>query len=160
MVAGLIRYGADHQMDDYTIGDYDLFVVFSDNPPPVEGLHLDAGHTPVDLSFITLQALEELAPEPTFPQLALNSGTVIFDRFGKVEPLLLRLKESLAQQRPAAISEHTLAFVRHGHRHVLDKLRGRLDSEPFLSHFLLGVNPYWLMESYFRIRRLPFNLEC
>ncbi len=158
-VVGLIRYGADHQADNYSVGDYDLFVVFSEALPTTKGLHFEAGHTPVDLSFITLQALKELPRTFTFPQLALSGGTVIFDRFGELEPALLQMKRSLAWQRPEAISEHALAFMRHGHRHVLDKLRGRLDSEPLLSRFLLGANPYWLMENYFRVRRLPFSGE-
>lgn len=158
-VLGLIRYGADHQADGYSVGDYDLFVVLSDWQPPIEGLHFDAGHTPVDLSFITLETLTGLAPAFTFPQLALSGGSVIFDRTGEAESALLRLKESLAQSRPEVPSEHTVAFARHGHRHLLDKLRGRLESEPLLSRFLLGVNPYWLMENYFRVRHLPFKGE-
>ena len=49
--------------------------------------------------------------------------------------------------------------MRHGHRHLLEKVRGRLESEPLLANFVLGVNPYWLMESYFRVRQLPFRGE-
>ena len=65
----------------------------------------------------------------------------------------------MAQTHPDAPSAHATAFMRHGHRHLLDKVRGRLERDPLLANFLLSVNPYWLMESYFRLRRLPFYGE-
>lgn len=157
-VTGLIRYGSDHHADGYSVGDYDLFVVLS-SQPTVESLHFSVESTPVDLNLITLEALTGQQPTSTFPQLALSNGSVLFDRTAKVGPALARLKEALAQTRPEAPSAHTVAFLRHGHRHLLDKVRGRFHSEPLLSRFLLGVNPYWLMENYFRVRRLPFRGE-
>ena len=158
-VTGLIRYGSDHQEDNYSVGDYDLFVVFFSWQPLVESLHFRVGHTPVDLNLITLETLAGLAPAFTFPQLALGDAALIFDRTGQVGPALARLQEALLQTRSEAPSAHAVAFIRHGHRHLLEKVRGRLESEPLLANFLLGVNPYWLMESYFRVRQLPFRGE-
>ena len=85
-VTGLICYGSDHQEDNYSVGDYDLFVVFFSWQPLVESLHFRVGHTPVDLNLITLETLAGLAPAFTFPQLALGDAALIFDRTGQVEP--------------------------------------------------------------------------
>ena len=158
-VAGLIRYGTDHQKDGYRVGDYDLFVVVSGWQPPVESLHFSVGETPVDLNLITLEVLSGLAPALSFPQLALGDAVLLFDRTGQVRPALTRLQAALSQTRLEAPSAHAVAFMRHGHRHLLEKVRGRLESEPLLANFLLGVNPYWLLESYFRLRQLPFYGE-
>ena len=158
-VTGLIRYGSDHREENYSVGDYDLFVVFSSWQLPVESLHFSVGQTPVDLNLITLEALKELVPAFTFPQLALRGGTLLFDRTGQVEAALIRLKERFLQAHPEPLSAHAAAFMRHGHRHLLEKVRGRLESEPLLANFLLGVNPYWLLENYFRLRQLPFYGE-
>ena len=158
-VTGLIRYGSDHREDNYSVGDYDLFVVVSSWQPPVESLHFNVGETPVDLNLLTLQRLSELDSEFTFPQLALQDGTLLFDRTGQVGPALTRLKDMFSQTRPEPLSAHDAAFMRHGHRHLLEKVRGRLESEPLLADFLLSVNPYWLLETYFRTRQLPFYGE-
>ena len=158
-VTGLIRYGSDHREDNYSVGDYDLFVVVSGWQPPVESLHFNVGETPVDLNLLTLQRLSELDSEFTFPQLALRDGVLFFDRTGQVEAALTRLKDMFSQTRPEPPSAHDAAFMRHGHRHLLEKVRGRLESEPLLADFLLGVNPYWLLETYFRTRQLPFYGE-
>ena len=158
-VTGLIRYGTDHQKDNYSVGDYDLFVVFSSWQPPVESLHFSVGDTSVDLNLITLERLAGLAPAFTFPQLALENAALLFDRTGQVGPALARLQKARLQTRLEAPSAHAVAFIRHGHRHLLEKVRGRLESDPLLANFLLGVNPYWLMENYFQIRRLPFYGE-
>ena len=158
-VTGLIRYGSDHREDNYSVGDYDLFVVVSGWQPPVESLHFNVGETPVDLNLLTLQRLSELDSEFTFPQLALQDGTLLFDRTGQVGPALTQLQVALSQTRLEAPSAHAVAFMRHGHRHLLEKVRGRLESEPLLANFLLSVNPYWLLETYFRVRQLPFYGE-
>jgi len=43
------------------------------------------------------------------------------------------------------------------HKHVLDKVEGRTDSRPTFSDFLLGANIFWLIENYFRIRRIEYK---
>ena len=93
-VTGLIRYGSDHQEDNYSVGDYDLFVVFFSWQPLVESLHFRVGHTPVDLNLITLETLAGLAPAFTFPQLALGDAALIFDRTEQVEAALTRLQKT------------------------------------------------------------------
>lgn len=158
-IAGLIRYGSDPEPGDYRTGDLDFFVVLYGEAPAVESLHFDVNGLPVDLNLLTLVALERLEPEFTFPALALRHGVVVFDRSGAVEAALNRLEAAFVKLRPQAPSAHTVSFMRHGHRHLLDKLRGRLETEPLLANLLLNTNVHWLLESYFRLRGLPFGGE-
>lgn len=158
-VAGVIRYGTDHAGDGYRTGDVDLFVVLATGEPLVESLHFDVGPTPVDLNLVSLQTLLELRPAFSFPQLALREGTIVFDRTGEVGDALSRIKEGFLGVYLEAPSEQAVAFARHGHRHLLDKLRGRLEGKPLLANLLLGTNLHWLIQTYLRVRRLPFRGE-
>jgi hypothetical protein len=38
----------------------------------------------------------------------------------------------------------------------LDKVRGRLQRDPVLCHFLLSSNVLWLLETYFRVRGMGY----
>lgn len=67
-----------------------------------------------------------------------------------VHELLARLESFSAQG---------MAFMRHGHRHLLDKLGGRLASGPLLANLFLNTNIYWLLQSYFRLHQFPFEGE-
>ena len=158
-VIGLIGYGGDHRSENFAVGDIDLFVVTQSWQPEVESLHFTVAEVPIDLGLITLAALRDLEPAFGFPQLPLSEGWVLYDPTGEVGEAVAALRQRLGAERPAEPTAHSVAFLRHGHRHLLDKLRGRLRSEPLLARFLLGVNPYWLMENYFRVRRLPFRGE-
>lgn len=158
-VLGVIRYGTDNAEDGYSTGDVDLFVVLSGGEPPVESLHFGVGSTPVDLNLITLKRLTALRPAFDFPALALRESDIVFDRTGEVSQALSRLQAGFSSLLPEVLSEHEVAFVRHGHRHGLDKLRGRLDDEPLLANLLLGANVHWLIQTYLRVRQLPFRGE-
>lgn len=158
-VAGLIRYGSAPALADYQTGDLDLFVVLSGEEPRVESLHFDVKGLPVDLNLLTLAGLKSLEPSFTFPAQALRRGVIVFDRSGVVGAALNRLETGFAKLRPQVPSAHAVSFMRHGHRHLLDKLRGRLETEPLLANLLLNTNIHWLLESYFRLRGLPFGGE-
>ncbi len=156
-VAGLVRYGSDPGQGH--TGDLDLFVLLYGSEPEVESLHFDVGGVPVDLNLLTLTRLETLEPDFAFPALALRGGAVLYDPSGRVGAALKRLEAGFDERRVEPLSAHDVAFMRHGHRHVLDKLRGRLASEPMLANLLLTTNIYWLLQSYFRLRQLPFEGE-
>ncbi len=43
--------------------------------------------------------------------------------------------------------------------HALDKVRHRLESAPLLANLVLSTNVYWLIQTYFRVRSLPYPGE-
>ena len=157
-VFGLIEYGTDHRPDNYTLGDCDLFWIVSHTLSPVESLHFRIGPTPVDLNLMTLEAISHLDDPTGFHQIALLDGRVIYDPMGEVTAALERLRLR-SHSSSATLSEHTIAVTRHGHRHIFDKIKGRLGSGPLFCGFLLETNVYWLVQSYFRVRRLAYKGE-
>ena len=152
-VVGLVEYGSNHKADDYRVGDHDLIVVITERDPLVESLHFYVGDVPVDLNFVTLQEICSRNIQEPFHRAVLPEGRVIYDAIGDISEQLERLRQE--QQPPSGLSEHTIAFMRHGHRHVLDKVKGRLDTMPVFCHFLLNTNVYWLVNAYFLVRNLP-----
>jgi hypothetical protein len=158
-VLGLVAYGSDHAADGYTQGDFDLFVVLQEIDSAVESLHFYVAGTPVDLNLITLDRLRSLKREHGFAFFALQNGRVIFDRSGSLNYEIRKLRERAALKEPKELSQHESAFIRHGHRHVFDKLRNRLESMPLTSRHLLHSNIYWLVVNYFRVRGIPYPGE-
>lgn len=160
-VAGLIEYGsrsavstADHHSDS---GDYDLIAILTTPVSPITSLHFDVGTTPVDLSLLALKELQILEAGSTFEAIVIGTGRVIYDPTGAVQAAQTRLTNLVTALPPDQLSPHDIAFIRHGHRHLLDKLNGRLTSDPTLCHMLLNTNIYWLLETYFRVRYHPFE---
>lgn len=158
-VLGLVAYGSDHAADGYTQGDIDLFVVLQEKDPAVESLHFYINDTPVDLNLITLDQLRNLESEHGFAFFALQNGRVIFDRSGSLDYEIRKLRERATLNEPINLSQHELAFIRHGHRHIFDKLRNRLESMPLTSRLLMHSNIYWLVVNYFQVRGLPYRGE-
>jgi hypothetical protein len=158
-VLGLIVYGSDHQADDYAIGDCDLFVVLDDKDPTVESLHFYVGSVPVDLNLVTLDEIRRLDVTDGFHLVALLDGKALHDPTGKITRTLEELRRRRQQSPPQALSAHAIAFTRHGHRHVFDKIRGRLDTKPVFCRFLLSTNIYWLVGTYFHVRGILFKGE-
>ena len=157
-ILGLVEYGSPHKDDNYATGDYDLFVILKSKPNDVESLHFYINKTPIDLNIKTLEEIKRSKFAKGF-ETALLEERVIHDPSGKVrlelQKLILRHKKHKSQK----ISEHSIAFIRHGHKHVFDKIKGRLEKMPLLCNILLCTNIYWLIESYFNIRNIQFKGE-
>jgi hypothetical protein len=91
--------------------------------------------------------------------VALLDGEVLHDPTGKVTHEIEELQRRQQQSSPRELSEHIVAFTRHGHKHVFDKIKGRLDTMPVFCRFLLCTDIYWLIETYFQVRNLVFKGE-
>ena len=155
---GLVEYGSPHKSDNYETGDYDLYVILQDKAHNIESLHFYIKTIPVDLNVRSLQEIQGLEFVKSF-ETSLLDGRIIYDPTKKVSQELQKLKERQKTYYPKKFSEHSIAFARHGHKHVFNKIKGRLDTMPLLCRFLLNTNIYWLVETYFNVRNLPFRGE-
>ncbi len=158
-ILGLVGFGSDHQVDDYSVGDCDLFVVLKHKESAVGSLHFYVGAIPVDLNLITLDEIRHLDTMDGFRWVALLDGRVLHDPTGKVTYELEVLRRRRQTISPKTLSEHAIARMRHGHKHVFDKIKGRLNTMPIFCRFLLSTDIYWLIETYFRVRHLTFKGE-
>ena len=158
-VLGLIEFGNDHHADHYALGDYDLFAVLSEYFSSVTSLHFYVGHIPVDLNFITRAELEHLTARDHFRRTALRNGRIIYDPQGFIIPALTRLQTDHAARNSDRLSENTVARTRQWHRHILDKVRGRLETDPVICRFILSTNMARLVANYFHVRQQPFDGE-
>lgn len=157
-VLGLVEYGSSHESILEKTGDYDLFVVLEDKAYDVESLHFHIATIPVDLNIRSLQEIQDLRYAEGF-ETALLDGRIIYDPTKKVAQALEGLRMRQKAYHPGRPSEHSVAFARHGHRHALDKIKGRIETMPLLCKFLLNTNIYWLVERYFDVRNLSFRGE-
>ena len=157
-VLGLVEHGSPHKSDNYVTGDYDLFVILQNKDHDVESLHFYISNIPIDLNIKTLREIQKLKFAKGF-DIALLDGRVIFNPTGKVSQELRKLKGRQKKYQPKKLSEHSIAFTRHGHKHVFNKIKGRLDNMPLFCEFLLGANIYWLVQTYFNVRNIPFGGE-
>lgn len=160
-VIGLVRYGGRRVGDMAPGGDLDLFVFLKGEAPPVESLHLYVGkppnEIPVDLNVRTLEDLER--EEPLTPiDRALVGGEIVYDPGGALQETLPHLAARWPEPVPP-LHDHDIAFERFSKTHILDKVRGRLDSQPTLCAFLLHTNIYWLVQSYFGLRQMAYPGE-
>lgn len=157
-VLGLIEYGSPHKHDDFLTGDYDLFVILKTKDSDIESLHFYINNIPVDLNIRTPEEIKKLKFAKVF-ETALLDGRVIHDPTGEVKRELQELIQRHKQSKPKGITEHAIAFTRHGHKHIFDKIKGRLEETPLLCRVLLNTNIYWLIETYFKVRNLQFKGE-
>jgi hypothetical protein len=148
-ILGLVGFGSDHQADGYSAGDCDLFVVLKHKESAVGSLHFYVGAIPVDLNLITLDEIRHLDRMAGFRWVALLDGRVLHDPTGKVTYELEKLRRRQSTS-PQPLSEHAIARMRHGHKHVLDKIKGRLNTMPVFCRFLLSTDIYWLIETCFQ----------
>jgi len=125
-VVGLISFGSQRDTSQAVAGDFDLFVVLTQTDPTVRSLHFCLGQVPIDLNLITLDELEQLTPADHFRYVTLRDSTVLHDPLGVITPALAHLRRQLTYHTPA-LSDHVIATTRHWHRHMLDKVRNRLD---------------------------------
>jgi hypothetical protein len=156
-VVGIVRYGGRKLNDMSLGGDFDIFVFVEQRLPAVESLHFFVQDIPVDLNIRTLDDLRRDVPLIPF-DITLMTVELLYDPHGELQPLLTDVKNRWHTQTEN-LDEHTLAFMRFAHRHTLDKVRHRLETEPLLSELLLSSNVYWLMQNYFRVRGMPFPGE-
>lgn len=156
-VVGILEYGGRDASENLATGDYDLMIILHSCNPMVTSLHFDVGDVPVDLNLFPLAALRQLTLDNSFELQVIVEGRVIYDPTGEVQRQKERLLQAVALHQVEPWSEHTIAFIRHGHRHLFDKVQGRLQSMPTLCQVLLYTNIYWLLENYFRLRYLPFR---
>jgi hypothetical protein len=157
-VLGLIEYGSACHEAGLPRGDYDLIVVLKTKDPELDSLHFRLGDIPVDLNLWTLAEIRALDRARGFTEVLLLGG-IIHDPTGEVQEAVRELARKDRQVPPEEMSPQTIAFVRHGTRHVFDKIRSRQDSAPTLCKYLLHLNMYWLVQHYFDLRQLAFRGE-
>jgi len=157
-ILALIEYGNPHNDDNYKTGDYDLFAVLKTKHSDVESLHFYVDKTPVDLNIRTLKEIKELKFVTGFDEAILD-GRIIYDPTKKIKAEIQKLRKRHKKNNPTKTSAHTIAFTRHGHKHIFDKIKGRLENMPLLCKILLNANIYWLIESYFKVRNMQFKGE-
>ena len=154
-VVALVEFGSAHYQDRFKSGDYDILVILDKMEQQVTSLHFNIGDIPVDLNLRGIGWLRNLNSVTGFER-AFVGGRVIFDSTGEVERLISELAEKNRVDSTYLLAENDVARVRHWHKHVLDKVRGRLDARPTFCHFLLSTNIFWLLENYFRVRQLEY----
>jgi len=156
-VVGLIEYGSSRHNDEEIHGDYDLIVVVEERDPRVESLHFYAGGIPVDLNIRSLDDIRDTWCAEGFDSVLLD-GRIIHDPSGDLKAEIEELRQRDAQV-PRAQSKANIPAMRHGSRHILDKIRDRRESMPTLSSYLLNQGVYWIVRQYFEVRNLEFKGE-
>ena len=156
-VLGLIEYGSAECSDNEINGDYDLIVVFKQRDTEVESLHFHIGEVPVDLNIRSLEDIQDTWCAAGFDSIWLD-GRIIYDPSGKIKQEIEELRQRNAE---TPRKNHNLNFtgMRHGARHILDKIRNRQESMTTLSSYLLHQGMYWIVPQYFQIRNLEFKGE-
>ena len=140
-VLGLLEYGSSSAGDAQIPGDYDLLVILNNKTPKVESLHFYVDGIPVDLNLRTLDEIHKLARATGFDRILLD-GRIIYDPSGSLTQEIQDLKERDRLALPDQPSVETITFTRHGAKHIIDKVKGRIDSDPTLCAFLLNQNVY------------------
>lgn len=154
LVTGIVRYGGRLLDDQSAGGDFDLFVFLEARPAQVESLHFLCREIPVDLNVRTVADLQRSEPLTTV-DIAMTAGEILYDPTA----ILARELPLLRDRWPAAppvLTASQASASRFYQSHVLDKVRGRLQRDPVLCHFLLSSNVLWLLETYFRVRGIQY----
>lgn len=156
-VIGIVRYGS--RIPEYMSlgGDFDLFVFLGDNSLDIESLHFFIEDIPVDINLRTLQDLDLNKPL-SFIDFALIDGDLLYDKTGILKEKISSLTQRWKMQANE-LTENEKSWERFSQKHILDKVKGRLNKELLLCEFLLNTNIYWLVQNYFRIRRIPYPGE-
>lgn len=157
-VLGLLEYGSLHDQDDFMTGDYDLYIILETKESDIESLHFYINNIPIDLNIKTLGEIEKLKFVKGF-ETALLDARIIHDPTGKIKKAIERLIQRHKKHKSVGTTKSAIAFARHGHKHIFDKIKGRLEKMPLLCKLLLNANIYWLIETYFNVRNLQFKGE-
>jgi predicted nucleotidyltransferase len=156
-VIGIVRYGSRLPEDMSSGGDFDLFVFLGTSSLDLESLHFYIDDIPVDINLRTLKDLD-LSKPISFIDFALMDGDILYDETGILEKKISSLKQRWKIQG-AKLTENEKSWERFSQKHILDKVKGRINKEPLLCEFLLNTNIYWLIQNYFRVRRIPYPGE-
>ncbi|MFH1680567.1 MAG: hypothetical protein ABIH26_07975, partial [Candidatus Eisenbacteria bacterium] len=122
-VVGLMEYGSARHSDVEIHGDYDLVVVIEEGDPEVESLHFFAGAVPVDLNVRSLDDIRGTRRAAGFDSIMLD-GRIIHDPSGRLAREIEELRKRDAEAGAGQWSIDAPG-MRHGHRHILDKIRDR-----------------------------------
>lgn len=153
-VIGIVRYGSRSVDDLSPGGDFDLFVFMDQRPTDLESIHFHVGDISVDLSLRTIDDLH--SPQPIDDiDLVLLTAEILYDPTENLTEILPSLG-SKWNREVAPLTEHEIHFNRFCQQHVLDKVKGRFASNPLLCEFLLSTNIFWLIQTYFRVRLMPY----
>lgn len=156
-VIGIVRYGSRPPEDMSLGGDFDLFVFLGDNSLDIESLHFFMEDIPVDINLRTLEDLDLNKPI-SFIDFALIDGDLLYDKTGILEKKISSLKQRWKIQS-SELTENEKSWERFSQKHTLDKAKGRLNDKPLFCEILLNTNIYWLIQNYFRVRRIPYPGE-
>jgi len=157
-VVSIIEYGSRNYCDSSIGGDYDIFVIVKDRLFSIESLHFYINEIPVDLNIRTVEDLKKKEPL-SFIDLSIFDGRIIYDKNNTVNKLLKENKGKWFQKKTDYISEHDIEFERFSKKHVLDKVKGRLKTNPVMCQLLLNTNVYWLLQSYFKFNNMNYPGE-
>ena len=158
-VLGLLEYGSNIRIKGpIKGGDYDLLVVLDRLDYEVNSLHFYIADTPIDLNLKAMEALQSLEAISGF-ETAFITGNLLYDPTHELASHFDRLRLNYEQTSITPIKENAVASMRHGHKHVLDKVKHRLESSPTFCNFLLNTNLFWLIQSYFQTRNLQYPGE-
>jgi hypothetical protein len=138
-VLGIVTYGSRQPHDARLGGDFDLFVFLSKSPAQIESIHLYIGDIPVDLSIRIMSDLERELPLSPI-DLALPEGDILHDPTGNLRKLISAAGKSWTH-KASELSENNIVWSRFSQTHLIDKVRGRIKSEPLLCAFLPGEKP-------------------
>jgi len=156
-VVGLVRYGRRRVQDDSPGGDFDLFAFLDVGFPDLEGIHFYWASTPVDLSLRTLGDLERETPL-SYIDRRLPDGEILLDRTGSLSEDLSAAAARWGDH-PGPMPESEATITRFYQSHVLDKVRGRLATDPIFCEMLLSTNITWLLHILFKVEQDPFPGE-
>ncbi len=156
-VIGLVRYGG-RSVEDRTLGgDFDIFVFVRERDTDLESIHFYWGEMPVDLSIRTLEDLH-LEKPISYIDPKLAEGEILYDRAGGLQELIAEATTRWSDSANA-LPESDMLITRFYQKHVLDKVRGRQNSDPVFCELLLSTNITWLLHTYFKVRCLSFPGE-
>ena len=158
LVLGLVEYGSTSVTDAEVIAEYDLIVVLKHKHPNLESLHFYVDGIPVDLNLRSLDEIRTMQRAAGFESVLLD-GRVIYDPGRRVLQAIQDLGERHRQMPPETMSAESIAFARHGTKHIFDKVERRIHSNPTLCAFLLHQNVYWLIHNYLALRGVEFKGE-
>lgn len=156
-VIGIVRYGSRPPEDMSSGGDFDIFVFLGDNSLDLESLHFYIKNIPIDINLRTFGDLDLNKPI-SFIDFALIGGDLLYDKTGILEKKISSLKQRWKMQ-VNELTENEKSWERFSQKHALDKVKSRLNDKPLFCEILLNTNIYWLIQNYFRVRRIPYPGE-
>jgi len=145
-VAGIFEYGSRECPDMSPGGDYDIFVITDDSHrTSASGISFYIQDIPIDCGLRNLSDLGLTNP-PTPFDVVLGQARIIHDRDGDLSAVQNQLRQRWKVN--SEISPGEIHFNRFAYRHVLDKVKHRIVTDPEYASFMLHSNMLWLVETY------------